>query len=137
MEKRSVNVAGKPPRWLGVAHSRDRLNSEPPTSRYLHYFYTFAAEPPFSLQAVSPAFHLPRLDVTPAQQEDDSYSTTQFCTGLELIDGEQALRLDYGLADCVALSVALPVRFFSKIARSPHLWKRSSAVELEYLKTPR
>ena len=69
----------------------------------------WATEPPFALRRVSRAFTLP-LGRAAELLGDGSHLETQFITGLELVHNGSLLRLDYGIADCLPLSLHLPLQ---------------------------
>lgn len=75
--------------------------------RYEHVFVQAAAEPPFELRFVSPAFTFPRLFGT-----DVHY--VQFCAGLA-VNGRWT-ELSLGVGDCGAISVSMPTRDVSYYA---------------------
>jgi hypothetical protein len=99
---------------VGVAHvTRTMGGSERATRnvsidlRYEHVFVQAAAEPPFELRFVSPAFTFPRLYGT-----DVDY--VQFCAGLA-VNGRWA-ELSLGVGDCGAISVSMPTRELLRFA---------------------
>ena len=107
-----------PPVWLAVAHTTKggRHNRT-----YSHHFYSFEAEPPFALQQVSQPFSLPLGPTTYLEGHTDA----QFCTGIELLN-RSMLRLDYGVADCVPLSMYVPLRTAFDLFRNSTVIRNST-----------
>lgn len=88
---------------VGVAH---RTLTEPRRSggndrRYLHYLYRLEAQPPFRLLNVSAAFSFPSWF-------NSSLDDIQFGAGLAR-RGADSLALSFGVGDCAALEVRVPV----------------------------
>ena len=83
--------------------------------------YSFAAEPPFALQQVSQPFSLPLGPTTFLEGHTDA----QFCTGIELLN-RSMLRLDYGVADCVPLSMYVPLRTAFDLLRNSTVVRNST-----------
>ena len=113
---------------LGVAH----ITSHLPSSRrwawgvgidrhYVHRFYIARATPPFALVGLSQPFHFPRffqseLDLVQfcagmAIEEDAGAASSTVSGGANSGDNGPArsVAISYGVADCVALSVRLPL----------------------------
>jgi len=89
---------------VGVAHRT--LTQEPRRSggtdrRYVHYLYRLEAQPPFRLLNVSAAFSFPRWF-------NSSLDDIQFGAGLAR-RGADSLALSFGVGDCAALEVRVPV----------------------------
>ena len=81
---------------------------------YMHYFYRVDPTPPFAVRKVTPAFRLPPLF-------HNDLDRVQFCSGLTQItnpstgSSADALRLMYGVGDCGAASVDVPLRYVRRL----------------------
>jgi hypothetical protein len=69
---------------------------------YKHRFFVIESTPPFTLAGMSEYFELPPYF-------DNALDRVQFGAGLALDDLRGELTISYGVADCVALSVSVPL----------------------------
>ena len=88
---------------VGVAHRTltQPLRRGGTDRKYVHYLYRLEAAPPFRLLNVSTAFSFPRWF-------NSSLDDIQFGTGLAR-RGADSLALSFGVGDCAALEVRVPV----------------------------
>ena len=98
---------------LGVAHSQLNLSAAAPhaplvvTWAYRHYFFALDPQPPFELRAVSPSFLFP-------SHYGNDIDLIQFCSSLDRQrqpagGGADRLTLGYGVGDCEAMELTLPL----------------------------
>jgi len=95
---------------LGVAHRtlkvvRTELTTGFPLERYYeHYWFTMKPSPPYNIRGVSRLFRFPPYF-------NNQLDAVQFCSGLRIAaDDPRYLVMEYGVADCQALTVRVPVR---------------------------
>ena len=98
-------------KYLGVAHRTlkvvrtelTHLNAGYPLERYYeHFWFTMSPSPPFQIRAVSRLFRFPPYFNT-------QLDAVQFCSGLWLDSDEKTLVMEYGVADCQALYLRVPL----------------------------
>ena len=89
---------------VGAAHFKQRQASLGRASKYFHVLFAFHATPPYELRGLSTPFELPAPQISPFARH------IQFVAGAALSASLPAhLQLSFGIADCAALAVALPL----------------------------
>jgi hypothetical protein len=124
---------------VGTAHSTRYLSRKAMIAKnftsvdreYLHHFYLADAAPPFTVRRVSSPFVFPRLF-------DSEVDSIQFSSGLALLPDSRGgasqsaspnLLVTYGVGDCAAMQVTLPLSRVlsalnaSDLVRDEKLWE--------------